>query len=175
VIVAVFAVPMVIHVCHVPWVMASQWKSHRDRYGGGVHTVKAGLSQPLISTSDFSELRKCSFLVLISKCIFVKSNKSNLCATPFHLSMSQRQGWYRHYFLNHPELQQGAQSAYANLKEKRPKVICQCCLDVRIAGEQEKDAVDLQNGLRHEYRSREEILSSCKCDLQSHSIWTPQH
>lgn len=54
--------------------------------------------------------------------------------------------WYRLHFYDHPELQRGLPTAYANIKEKWAKVACKQCFDARVTAELERDMKEVQNG-----------------------------
>jgi len=80
-----------------------------------------------------------------------------ISTTSAPMDASSRQ-WYRQKFYDHPELQRGSLSAFANVREKRVKVACKLCFDTGITTEREPDEDEFKNGLRLQLRSQTDIV-----------------
>jgi len=68
--------------------------------------------------------------------------------------------WWLNFFDIHPLYAEKANESYANVKERRPKVMCKPCRTAWIIDEQHRDRDAQQQGRINEVRTQEQILAS---------------
>ena len=84
--------------------------------------------------------------VCIHSCALVSSKQSRSTQSlTMNTSSSNRSWWWAH-FDEHPGIATREEAAYANIKEKRSKVMCQLCKIARIIDEQQQDHIAHQQG-----------------------------
>ena len=67
-------------------------------------------------------------------------------------------GWWWAHFDEHPGIATKSQAAYANLKEKRSKIMCKQCKVAQIIFEQQEDRVAHQQGKISVVWTQEQII-----------------
>lgn len=81
----------------------------------------------------------------ISICIgshaLVSSKQSHSTQSPTMNTSSSNQSWWWAHFDEHPGIAMREEAAYANIKEKRSKVMCQLCKIAGIIDKQQQDHV----------------------------------
>ena len=80
---------------------------------------------------------------------------------------SSHRGWWWTYFDEHPGIATKSEAAYANIKEKRSKVMCQLCKVARIIDEQQRDRLVHQQGTLASVRTQDQILEWSECSFVS--------
>jgi hypothetical protein len=78
------------------------------------------------------------------------------------MSNAKQKDWWWAYFDTHPDLQKKLPAAYANEKERRPKVMCKACKINRIVDEQQTDRESQRQGLRNDIRTQDQIITYCE-------------
>jgi hypothetical protein len=81
------------------------------------------------------------------------------------MSNRKQKDWWWGYFDTHPDLEKKLPTAYANEKERRPKVMCKACKISRIIDEQQADRESQRQGLQNDVRTQEQIIGYCKFSI----------
>ncbi|OAX34241.1 hypothetical protein K503DRAFT_460884 [Rhizopogon vinicolor AM-OR11-026] len=78
------------------------------------------------------------------------------------MSNRKQKDWWCGYVDTHPDLEKKLPTAYANEKERRPKVMCKAYKISRIIDEQQADRESQRQGLQNDVRTQEQIIGYCK-------------
>lgn len=79
------------------------------------------------------------------------------------MSNKKPKDWWWGHFDTHPDFEKKLPAAYANEKERRPKVMCGACKITKTIDEQQKDREEQHQGLRNDVRTHDQIIAYCKC------------
>ncbi|KAG1856467.1 hypothetical protein F4604DRAFT_1931909 [Suillus subluteus] len=75
------------------------------------------------------------------------------------MSNKKPKDWWWGYFDTHPDFEKKLPVAYANEKERQPKVMCGACKIKKMIDEQQKDCEEQHQGLQNNVRTHDQIIT----------------